>query len=141
VSFEEKRTLRQKTTGRRQHHLPSCLAPPQARPTGVHCELLECANDPSSSQVQIAAFMGWFPYLFYSTTYVADVMAKELGHEPDTDKATRAGSLALLIYSFGEGHSLSLTHAGTYRSCYYRGNALTIPECSRSSLVETGTRG
>ncbi|KAK1920805.1 major facilitator superfamily domain-containing protein [Papiliotrema laurentii] len=50
--------------------------------------------------VQIAAFMGWFPYLFYSTTYVADVMAKELGHEPDTDKATRAGSLALLIYSF-----------------------------------------
>lgn len=46
--------------------------------------------------------MGWFPYLFYSTTYVAEVMANELGHEPDTDKATRAGSLALLIYSFGE---------------------------------------
>lgn len=51
--------------------------------------------------VQIAAFMGWFPYLFYSTTYVAEVMAHELGHEPDRDKATRAGSLALLIYSFG----------------------------------------
>ncbi|ORX36430.1 major facilitator superfamily domain-containing protein [Kockovaella imperatae] len=50
--------------------------------------------------VQIAAFMGWFPYLFYSTTYVAHVMADELGHEPDLDKATRAGSLALLIYSF-----------------------------------------
>ncbi|GFZ42873.1 hypothetical protein JCM24511_00591 [Saitozyma sp. JCM 24511] len=50
--------------------------------------------------VQIAAFMGWFPYLFYSTTYVAEVMAHELGHEPDIDKATRAGSLALLIYSF-----------------------------------------
>ncbi|KAK8861283.1 hypothetical protein IAR55_002102 [Kwoniella newhampshirensis] len=50
--------------------------------------------------VQIAAFMGWFPYLFYSTTYVADVMANELRHEPDIDKATRAGSLALLIYSF-----------------------------------------
>ncbi|KAL7419823.1 hypothetical protein Q5752_005739 [Cryptotrichosporon argae] len=50
--------------------------------------------------VQIAAFMGWFPYLFYSTTYVAEVMAQELGHEPDVDRATRAGSLALLIYSF-----------------------------------------
>ncbi|WWD16814.1 hypothetical protein CI109_101246 [Kwoniella shandongensis] len=50
--------------------------------------------------VQIAAFMGWFPYLFYSTTYVADVMANELRHAPDIDKATRAGSLALLIYSF-----------------------------------------
>jgi solute carrier family 45 protein 1/2/4 len=52
--------------------------------------------------VQIAAFMGWFPYLFYSTTYVAEVMAHELGHAPDIDDATRAGSLALLIYSFGE---------------------------------------
>lgn len=52
--------------------------------------------------VQIAAFMGWFPYLFYSTTYVAEVMAIELGHQPDRDAATRAGSLALLIYSFGE---------------------------------------
>ncbi|WVQ83527.1 hypothetical protein IAT38_005668 [Cryptococcus sp. DSM 104549] len=50
--------------------------------------------------VQIAAFMGWFPYLFYSTTYVAEVMAKELHHKPDIDDATRAGSLALLIYSF-----------------------------------------
>nr|XP_019049930.1 solute carrier family 45, member 1/2/4 [Kwoniella bestiolae CBS 10118]OCF28860.1 solute carrier family 45, member 1/2/4 [Kwoniella bestiolae CBS 10118] len=50
--------------------------------------------------VQIAAFMGWFPYLFYSTTYVAEVMTHELGHVPDTDTATRAGSLALLIYSF-----------------------------------------
>lgn len=52
-------------------------------------------------KVQIAAFMGWFPYLFYSTTYVAEVMAKEVHHKPDIDRATRAGSLALLIYSFG----------------------------------------
>ncbi|KAK4685424.1 solute carrier family 45, member 1/2/4, partial [Tremellales sp. Uapishka_1] len=50
--------------------------------------------------VQIAAFMGWFPYLFYSTTWVAEVMAQEIGRSPDIDKATRAGSLALLIYSF-----------------------------------------
>lgn len=56
----------------------------------------------SRLQVQVAAFMGWFPFLFYSTTYVAEVMGHELGREPDIDKATRAGSLALLIYSFGE---------------------------------------
>ena len=52
--------------------------------------------------------MGWFPFLFYSTTYVAEVMTNELGREPDIDKATRAGSLALLIYSFGG--SLMSTH-------------------------------
>jgi solute carrier family 45 protein 1/2/4 len=54
--------------------------------------------------------MGWFPYLFYSTTYVAEVMRNELGHAPDIDEATRAGSLALLIYSFGESsHVLPYT--------------------------------
>lgn len=50
--------------------------------------------------VQIFAFMGWFPFLFYSTTYVSEVMREELGgREPPVDDATRAGSLALLIYS------------------------------------------
>lgn len=44
--------------------------------------------------------MGWFPFLFYSTTYVSEVMREELGgREPPVDDATRAGSLALLIYS------------------------------------------
>lgn len=51
--------------------------------------------------VQIAAFMGWFPFLFYATTYVENVMSHELGREADGNDATRAGSLALLIYSFG----------------------------------------
>lgn len=60
--------------------------------------------------------MGWFPYLFYSTTYVAQVMANELGHEPDIDKATRAGSLALLIYSFGASHL----------DCLCRSNAVAV---------------
>lgn len=53
-------------------------------------------------QVQIAAFMGWFPFLFYSTTYVAEVMAHEIGKEPDRNYATRVGSFALLIHSFGK---------------------------------------
>ena len=52
--------------------------------------------------VQICAFMGWFPYLFYSTTWVAEVMATEIGRDPNVDDATRAGSLALLIYSSGK---------------------------------------
>ncbi|KAI0089327.1 hypothetical protein BDY19DRAFT_889996 [Irpex rosettiformis] len=49
--------------------------------------------------VQIFAFMGWFPFLFYATTYVGQVMAYELGREPDNELATRTGELALTIYS------------------------------------------
>lgn len=56
----------------------------------------------ANEQVQILAFMGWFPFLFYATTYVENVMSYQLGHEADRNEATRAGSLALLIYSFGE---------------------------------------
>lgn len=49
--------------------------------------------------VQVFAFMGWFPFLFYSTTYIGQVMAYELGREPDHDLATRTGAFAMLIYS------------------------------------------
>ncbi|KAF8195744.1 MFS general substrate transporter [Mycena galopus ATCC 62051] len=49
--------------------------------------------------VQLFAFMGWFPFLFYSTTYVGQIMAQELGEEPDPDYATRMGERAMLIYS------------------------------------------
>ncbi|KAI0322524.1 MFS general substrate transporter [Amylostereum chailletii] len=49
--------------------------------------------------VQLFAFMGWFPFLFYSTTYVGQVMAYELQAEPDAELATRTGALAMLIYS------------------------------------------
>ncbi|KAF8914025.1 hypothetical protein CPB84DRAFT_1758181, partial [Gymnopilus junonius] len=42
--------------------------------------------------VQICAFMGWFPFLFYSTTYVGQVMAYELKREPDPELATRKGN-------------------------------------------------
>lgn len=49
--------------------------------------------------VQIFAFMGWFPFLFYATTYVGQVMANELNKEPDHDLATRTGEFAMLIYS------------------------------------------
>lgn len=49
--------------------------------------------------VQLFAFMGWFPFLFYATTYVGQVMAKEIGKEPDAEFATRMGERAMLFYS------------------------------------------
>lgn len=49
--------------------------------------------------VQLFAFMGWFPFLFYSTTYVGQVMAHEIGKEPDAEYATRMGERAMLFYS------------------------------------------
>ncbi|KAI0269128.1 MFS general substrate transporter [Gloeopeniophorella convolvens] len=57
--------------------------------------------------VQIFAFMGWFPFLFYSTTYVGQVMAAQDDKEPDKDLATRTGALAMLL------HSLVAVAAGT----------------------------
>jgi len=49
--------------------------------------------------VQLFAFMGWFPFLFYSTTYVGQVMAYELQKEPNAETATRTGEFAMLLYS------------------------------------------
>ncbi|KAF5387983.1 hypothetical protein D9615_000522 [Tricholomella constricta] len=48
--------------------------------------------------VQLFAFMGWFPFLFYSTTYMGQVMAYELQKEPDHEYATRTGEFAMLLY-------------------------------------------
>ncbi|KAF9268105.1 MFS general substrate transporter [Marasmius fiardii PR-910] len=49
--------------------------------------------------VQFFAFMGWFPFLFYSTTYMGQIMAYELDKEPNPDYATRTGEFAMLLYS------------------------------------------
>lgn len=49
--------------------------------------------------VQIFAFIGWFPFLFYATVWVGDVMAQEIDAEPTVAEATRAGELALLLSS------------------------------------------
>ncbi|KAJ7283901.1 hypothetical protein C8J57DRAFT_1293895 [Mycena rebaudengoi] len=49
--------------------------------------------------VQLCAFMGWFPFLFYATTYMGQIMAHEQGEEPDPDEATRTGEFAMLLYS------------------------------------------
>jgi solute carrier family 45 protein 1/2/4 len=37
-----------------------------------------------------------------STTYMGQIMAYELGEEPDSEFATRRGELAMLLYSIGE---------------------------------------
>jgi hypothetical protein len=55
--------------------------------------------------VQFFAWMGWFPFLFYSTTYVADIYHDTVPQddaEPASDRVgeeVRAGSFAFLIYS------------------------------------------
>ncbi|KAM0751517.1 MFS general substrate transporter [Meredithblackwellia eburnea MCA 4105] len=52
--------------------------------------------------VQFFAWTAFFPFLFYSTTWVAEVFYNSLppsSPPPSSDTATRAGSLALLIYA------------------------------------------
>jgi len=49
--------------------------------------------------VQLAAWMGWFPFLFYATTYMGQIMANQIGGEPNGDEATRKGELALAVHS------------------------------------------
>ncbi|KZT42881.1 MFS general substrate transporter [Sistotremastrum suecicum HHB10207 ss-3] len=48
--------------------------------------------------VQVFSWMAWFPFLFYSTAYVGQVMAKEIDRDPDVDDATRAGEFAMFLY-------------------------------------------
>lgn len=57
--------------------------------------------------VQVLAYMGWFPFLFYATEWVIEVwQAEQSRKQPDqdefkgiSDKATEMGSFALLIFS------------------------------------------
>ncbi|KAJ3350963.1 hypothetical protein GGF32_004576 [Allomyces javanicus] len=52
--------------------------------------------------IQFFCWMGWFPFLFYSTTYVAQFVRPIPGHPfdgHDADRATRLGSRAFLLFS------------------------------------------
>ncbi|QRV72474.1 MFS/sugar transport protein [Ceratobasidium sp. AG-Ba] len=49
--------------------------------------------------VQLCAWVGWFPFLFFGTTWMGVVMSEETGRDPDKDEATTAGDRAMLIYS------------------------------------------
>jgi len=54
---------------------------------------------------QFFSWIGWFPFLIYCTAWIGQIYVLEHtlqdGHvnEPDWDKATRAGSFALLLYA------------------------------------------
>jgi len=49
--------------------------------------------------VQLCAWVGWFPFLFFGTTWMGVVMSEETGVDPDAETATVAGDRAMLIYS------------------------------------------
>ncbi|ORX74074.1 hypothetical protein DL89DRAFT_273659 [Linderina pennispora] len=51
--------------------------------------------------VQVFAWIAWFPFLFFATTWVTEIMARtEPADSPEfLDRATRAGSFALFLYS------------------------------------------
>ncbi|KAI0217002.1 hypothetical protein L0F63_004251, partial [Massospora cicadina] len=53
-------------------------------------------------RVQVFAWVGWFPFMFYSTTWVAEFLPADEGGPSPHDSVgvrTRAGSRAFLIYS------------------------------------------
>ncbi|GAA5870286.1 hypothetical protein JCM8547_006594 [Rhodosporidiobolus lusitaniae] len=50
--------------------------------------------------VQLGSWAGLFPFMFYASTYVSDIMAvSQPDVSADGDKSSRAGSLALLLYA------------------------------------------
>ncbi|KAJ2363089.1 hypothetical protein H4S01_004473 [Coemansia sp. RSA 2610] len=53
-------------------------------------------------RIQLFAWIGWFPFLFYGTTYVADLYVAAHSSDGGTDaelmeRGTRAGSLAMFV--------------------------------------------
>ncbi|KAJ1835985.1 hypothetical protein LPJ63_000701 [Coemansia sp. RSA 2711] len=61
--------------------------------------------------VQLFAWMAWFPFLFFATSWVTEIMART-GDPSDpafVERATRAGSFALFLYSIASlGFSMLL---------------------------------
>ncbi|KAN0064842.1 hypothetical protein ACQY0O_001899 [Thecaphora frezii] len=52
--------------------------------------------------VQLFAYMGWFPFLFYSTTFVLqiyDARANQLSHNKEDDAKAERGSFAMLMFA------------------------------------------
>ena len=79
-------------------------------------------------EVQIAAWIGWFPFLFYSTTYIGQLYVNPIfADHPNLsdaqidqswEEATRVGTFALLIYaivSFAANIILPLLVVPTYK--------------------------
>ncbi|KAL0084066.1 major facilitator superfamily domain-containing protein [Phycomyces blakesleeanus] len=77
--------------------------------------------------VQFFAWIGWFPFLFYSTTWVAEIYDQEALKRPENSaddavgQATRAGSFAFLIYSLvslGASFIIPLIVSPSFREDY-----------------------
>ena len=98
-------------------------------------------------EVQVAAWVGWFPFLFYSTTYIGQLYVNPIfadhpnlsGDEIDKawEDATRIGTFALLIYaviSFLSNIILPLFVVPTYKSV----PTSTDHQSSDDSLSEDG---
>ncbi|KAE8146020.1 Sodium/hydrogen exchanger family-domain-containing protein [Aspergillus avenaceus] len=79
-------------------------------------------------EVQLAAWIGWFPFLFYATTYIGQLYVNPIfdGHPNLSDdeineaweKATRIGTFALLVYaiiSFITNITLPMLVVPTYK--------------------------
>ncbi|KAG2183721.1 hypothetical protein INT43_006732 [Umbelopsis isabellina] len=85
--------------------------------------------------VQLFAWMGWFPFLFYSTTYVADIYHDTVPQDdsnPASDRVgeeVRAGSFAFLIYSLislATSFILPLMVTSSYSSMESRSKSIDI---------------
>ncbi|KAI9314892.1 hypothetical protein BX666DRAFT_2029136 [Dichotomocladium elegans] len=90
--------------------------------------------------VQFFAWFGWFPFLFYSTTWVAEIYdetALQNGSAGDdaVGQATRAGSFAFLVYSLvslGASFVLPLVIAPSGGMDRYKGHTIEFKIKGRS---------
>ncbi|KAE8412586.1 sodium/hydrogen exchanger 3 [Aspergillus pseudocaelatus] len=100
-------------------------------------------------EVQLAAWVGWFPFLFYATTYIGQLYVNPIFDEhpnlPDNEidkaweKATRIGTFALLIYaiiSFVTNITLPIFVVPTYRSVVLSEETNTSSD-ERRPFIET----
>lgn len=97
---------------------PNYMPPPEVQEGGVINFFRSLARSVKSlppqikrvCEVQFAAWIGWFPFLFYITTYIGEIYSEPLFQEnPNrsndeinqiTEEGTRLGARALLIFSF-----------------------------------------
>ncbi|BFZ55868.1 hypothetical protein PYCC9005_002909 [Savitreella phatthalungensis] len=71
--------------------------------------------------VQVLAWHGWFPFLFYSSTWIGEVSSQASGEQLDTDTRSRLGSLGLLIFS-----------------CMTVTSTIILPKLTRAPSASTG---
>ena len=101
-------------------------------------------------EVQLAAWVGWFPFLFYATTYIGQLYVNPIFEkEPalsdgqidqEWEKGTQVGTFALLIYaviSFVANITLPVFVVPSYKPVAQRGDGQ--PEEEEASLRRGGT--